>query len=130
MFALRQLRSIGRNQQRQMRELRRLGTRRLKDQNVLERIRQVVLSANNMADIQVDIVGAGSHMIGRHPAASQQREILDIGRSFRLRSIHRVVENNFRASLPRHPESQHKRLARRRPPIAFLLRHLSHPGVK
>src|SRR3984957_4199838 len=58
-LALGQLRTIRRNQQRQMRELRRLRAQGFKNQYVLEGIGQMILAANNVADPQVDIVGAG-----------------------------------------------------------------------
>ncbi len=51
MLALRELRAIRRNQQRQMSEPRNGRARRLKDQNVLERIRKMILAANDMRDL-------------------------------------------------------------------------------
>ena len=59
--------------------MRRLDAQRLEDQDVLEGVRQVVLAADDVADAQIGVVGAGGQVIGGHAVAAQQREILDIG---------------------------------------------------
>src|SRR6478672_9088075 len=58
MFALRKLRSIGRDQQRKMGEARSKVTDGLKDEQMFKGIRQVILAANDVADFQIDVVGA------------------------------------------------------------------------
>ena len=55
-----------------------------KDQHVLEGVGQMILPADDVADAQIGIVGAGGQMIGRHAVAAQQREILDVGRRFSI----------------------------------------------
>ena len=38
----------------------------------------MVLSANDVADLEVDVIGTRSQVVGRHPIAAQEREVLDI----------------------------------------------------
>ena len=82
----------GRDQQRQMRELRRLRPDRFKNQDVLERVGEMILAANDVADAQIGIVGAGGQMIRRRAVAAQQREVLDVGRGLGLLAINAVVK--------------------------------------
>ena len=53
----------------------------------------MVLPADDVADAEVDVVGAGSKMIGGSAIASEQREILDIFRQLRLLAIDQVVKS-------------------------------------
>ena len=73
---LRQFRTVRRDQKREMRKSGWLCTKSFKDEQVLERIRQVILPADYVADLQIGIVYARRQMIGRHPVRAQQRKIL------------------------------------------------------
>src|SRR5689334_8913304 len=92
MAPLRELGSVWRNKQRQMRKSWRINTQRLKDENMLECIGQVVLAANNVTDLEVGIVGAGCQVIRWRAVAAQQGEVLNIRGGFRLLAINAVGE--------------------------------------
>ncbi len=130
MLALRKLRAIGRDQQRQVRKLRRLGAESLEDQNMLERIRQVILAAHDVADAQVGVIGTGGQVIGRRAVAAQKGEVLDVGGLLGLVSVDAVVKANVASGFARNSEAPHERLAGSRAPIAFLTRQFTHAGVK
>ena len=94
MLALGKLRPIGRNQQRQVRKLRYRGPQRLKNQNMLERVRQMVLAADDMADAQIGVIGARCQMIRWHPVRTQQREVLNVVAGFRLIPVNAVLKRD------------------------------------
>ena len=72
----------------------------------------MILAANDVADVQIRIVGAGSHVVRRRAVTAQQREVLDVFRGFRLRAVNQIVERHFLTRFARHLEAQHERLAR------------------
>ena len=94
MTPLRKLAAIGRDQKRKMREMGRLEAGGAKDQDVLEGVRQMVLPANDVADAEIDIVGAGSEMVRRRAAASEKGEVFDIVRHLRLLAVDEVVKGD------------------------------------
>jgi hypothetical protein len=59
-------------------------------------------------------------VIRRHPVASKQREILDIGSHLRLRAEHFVLERDRPFAIARHTESQDERFPCGCPAIALL----------
>ena len=79
----------------------------------------MILAANNVADAQVHVVGAGRHVIGRNAVAAQQREIFDVGRQLGLLAIHGVVKLHGVRTFARHAKPQHKWLARIGAALAF-----------
>ena len=105
MAALRELRSIGRDQQRQVRELWRGHAKTLENEHVLEGIGEVILSADDVADAQIRIVGAGRHVIRRQAIAAEQREILDIVGGLGLCAIDGVVELDYAIRSSRHSKT-------------------------
>ena len=52
----------------------------------------MILAANDMADLEIDVVGARGQMIGRHAVAAQEREVFDVVGRFDLLAINGVVE--------------------------------------
>ncbi len=88
--ALGELGAIGRDQQGKMRELRRLDTQALEDQQVLERVGEVILAADDVADAQIGIVDARGEVIRRHPIRAKQGEVFNLVGELGLRSIHAV----------------------------------------
>ena len=113
-----------------MRKLRRLGAQSLENQHVLEGVGEMILAANNVADAQVHIVGAGRHVVHRHAVAAQQREIFDIGREFGLLAINGVLKLHGVRAIAGHAKSQNKRLAGIGATLAFFRRKLAHPGIE
>ena len=57
---------------------------RFEDQHVLERVRQMILTANDVADAQIHVIGAGRHVIRRHAVAAKKSEVFDIRRHLGL----------------------------------------------
>ena len=82
---------------------------------MLERIREVILSADDMADPQVGIICARCHVIGRHAAAAQKSEILNVGGRFRLRAVDQIAKSDLRADLARYAKTEHERFTGFRP---------------
>ena len=113
-----------------MRELRQRETQRLKNQNVLEGVGQVLLAAQDVGDLQIGIVGAGRHVIRRNAAGAQQREVFDIGGGFGDAFRRPDRRRRRRGRVARDAVPQNKRLARRGAAVAFLRRKLAHPGVE
>ena len=99
MTAFRELGPIGRDQQRQMRELRWSIAGGFEDQNVLEGVRQMILAADDVADPQVGVVGARCQMIGRHAVGAQEREVFDVGARLHLFAIDGIGEADDLARL-------------------------------
>ena len=128
--ALGKLGAIGGHQQRQVRECRRRDARGFEDQHVLEGVGQVILAADDVADAQVHVVGAGGQVVSGHAVAAQQREVLDIGGGFGLLAVDGIVETDMAQGVARHAEAQRERLARGGAAVAFLARKLAHPGVE
>ena len=87
MLALGKLAPSGATSKRKMREMRRLDAGRVENQNVLERVGEMILPADNVADAEIGVIGAGGQMIRRRAVAAQKREVLDIGGGFRLLAV-------------------------------------------
>ncbi len=120
MAALGELGSVGRNQQRQMRELRRRVAGGFENQHVLVGVRKMILAANDVADAQVGIVGAGGQVIGRHPIGAQQGEVFNVGACFDLLAVNGIGEANHVAGIARHAKTESERFSGSGPAIAFL----------
>ena len=76
----------------QVREGGRLGSGGVEDQDVFEGVGEVVLAADDVADAEVGIVGAGGEVIGGHAVAAEEGEVLDVGVGFGLLAVDGVVE--------------------------------------
>ncbi len=114
-----------------MRELRRPGAgQRLENQHMFEGVGEVILAADDVADAQVGVVGAGGHVIGGQAIAAQQREVLDIVRGLGLLAVDAVAELNQAAVASRHAKAQHERFSGRGAPVALCRAELAHPGVE
>ena len=94
MDAFGELRSVGRDQQGEMRELRWLDTCCLKNQDVLERVGEVILAAHYVADAEINVIGAGGEVIGRGAVAAEEREIFDISGWSGLLTVDCVTERD------------------------------------
>ncbi len=76
------------------------------DQRVLEGVGEVVLAANDVADAQVGVIGAGGHVVSRHGVGAEQGEVLDIGGGLGLWAVDGVVEADDSFRLARHAKAQ------------------------
>ena len=75
-----------------MSESRRDGAGGFEDQLVLEGVREMLLSADDVRDAQVGIVGAVRQVIGGHAVTAQKCEIFDIGIGLGLFAVDGVLE--------------------------------------
>ncbi len=78
---------------------------------------------------QVGVVGAGSQMVGRHPVAAQQGEILDVVGGLGLLAVDEVVERDRASGAARHAEAKHEGLACRGAAVAFSRGISRMPGL-
>src|ERR1035438_8848743 len=130
MTAFGKLGSVGSDQQRQVRERRRSSTRGLKDQNVFECVRKMILAADNVADLKIGIVGAGSQMVGWHPVATQQREVFDIGSRLGLVAIDGVGEVDSLSILARNAKTNDVLFAGSSAAVTLFRAQFAHSGVE
>ncbi len=75
-----------------MRELGRVASERLEDQQVLEGVGQVILAADDVADAQIGVVDARGEVIGGHAVTAQQGEVFDLVGEFGLLAVDAIVE--------------------------------------
>ena len=113
-----------------MRKLRSLPSGSLKDQDVLERVGEMILPANDVRDPQINVIRAGGQVIGRHPVGTEQCEVFDILGKFALLAVDRIAEAHFLARTTRDPKTQREGLTRVGAPIALVPRKLTDPGVE
>ena len=78
--------------ERHVREARRRLAECLVEQNLLGRIRDVVVATDNIRDGHVDVVCDNREVVGRVPIGAQHDEVFDVGVVERDRSAHAVVE--------------------------------------
>jgi hypothetical protein len=113
-----------------MGELRRASTGGFEDQDMLKGVGEVVLAADDVADANVDVVGAGGEMVGGHAIAAEEGEIFDVGGGFGLRAVDSVGEMNLVAGFARHTEAEGKRIASGGATIAFGAGKIGHAGIE
>src|SRR4029077_583321 len=113
-----------------MRELRSLPSGSLKDQDMLERVGEMILPANHVGDPQINVIRARGQVIGRHPVGTEQREVFDILGKLALLAVDRIAEAHFLARTTRDPKTQREGLTRGSAPIALVPRKLTDPGVE
>ncbi len=128
--ALGEFGAIGRDEQREVREGGRLATGRFEDEHVLESVGEMVLPADDVADAQVGVVGAGSQVIRRHAVGAEQREILDIGGGLGLLAVDAIGEAHGAFGVARDAVAQGEGLARGGTAVALGGRQLAHVGVE
>src|SRR5262250_3474368 len=90
----------------------------------------MVLAADDVADLEVDVIRAGSEMVGGHAVAAQQSEVFNVVGGLDLVSIDGVAEPDALTRSARHAEAQRERLSGGSTAVAFLARKLAHAGVE
>ncbi len=128
--ALGKLHPVGRHEQRQVGEGRRLGAGSLEDQFVFERIGKVLLAADDVGDAEVGIVGAVGEVIGGHAVAAQQGEIFDVGVSFGLFAVDGVVELDVAFAVVGHAEAEGEGLSGGGAAVALFAGEFAHSGIE
>ena len=71
----------------------------------------MILPANDVADAQVGVIGAGGQMIGRHAVAAQQGKVFDLIGQLGLLAIDGIGKAQHAVMAARHAEAQGERLA-------------------
>src|SRR5260370_21503429 len=94
-----------------MRELRRLGASAFENERMFVGVRKMVLAANDVANTEVDVVGAGREVVGGHPVGTQKREVFDIVSRLDLLAVDRVSEADLFACAPGNAEAEREGLS-------------------
>src|ERR1700686_385254 len=113
-----------------MRELRRFGASAFENEHVLVSVREMVLSADDVADTEVDVVGTGGEVVGGHAVRTEEREVFDVAGGFDLLAIDRVSEADLFACPSGNAEAEGEGLSRRGSAIAFGAGKFAHAGVE
>ncbi len=129
-LALGELAAIGRDEQREMRELRGCVAGGFEDQEVLEGVGEVLLTAHDVADAEVDVVGAGGEMVGGHAVAAEEREVFDVGGRFGLLAVDEVFDGDAVAGVARDAETDYEVFARGGAAVAFVAGNFALAGVE
>ena len=75
-----------------MRELGERAAQSLKQQNVLERVGQVVLPTNHVTDLQLDIIDGRGQVVGGGTIAPEQGEVFNVADLAGLPTVNQVIE--------------------------------------
>src|SRR6202158_3998640 len=113
-----------------MRELRRIGASAFENQHVLVSVREMVLAADDVADTELDVVGAGGDVVGGHAVGTEKREVFDVVGGFDLLAVDRVIETDLFASPPRNTEAEGKGLSGGGSAVALRAGKFAHAGVE
>ena len=123
-------RSIGSDEERKMGELGRVGSGALENKNVFVGVGEVVLAADDVADAEVDIVGAGSEVVGGHAVGAEEGEVFDVGGRFELVAIDGVVEAHCFGGVPGDAEAEGESFSGGGAAVALGAGELAHAGIE
>src|SRR5689334_18947660 len=90
----------------------------------------MVLSADDVADLEVGVVGARRQVIGRHAVRAEKREVFDVVGGLRRLAINGVFESNCALRVARNFEAQRERLTGIGAAITLFARQVAHVGVE
>ena len=125
-----ELRSVGRDKQRKMRELRRRGARAFENEHVLVGVREMILAADDVADTEIDVVRTRGEVVGGHAVGAEQRKVFDIVSGLDLLAVDRVREADLLAVAARNTEAKGEGLSGRGSAVAFGAGKFAHAGVE
>src|SRR5207248_6578228 len=92
-LALRELRFVGREYERQVREGRHRSAERLVDENLLVRVREVILTAYDVRDAHLYVVNDDREVVERREVAgAKEHEVFDLRVRARLLAVDGVRE--------------------------------------
>src|SRR5271166_3445753 len=91
----------------------------LEDEYVLVCIGKMVLTADDVTDLQIDVVGTRRQVVGGHAVAAEQGEVFDVVGGFGLMTVDGVGKADVFAGTARDSEAQCKSLAGGGTAIAF-----------
>src|ERR1700682_2420942 len=87
-------------------ELRWRSASAFENEHVLVSVREMVLSADDVADTEVDVVGTGGEVVGWHAVRTEEREVFDVVGGLNLFAVHRIREPHLFACPPRNTEAE------------------------
>src|SRR4051794_39745270 len=90
----------------------------------------MVLAANDVGDLQVDVVRTGSHVVSRYSVAAKQGEIFYVSRLLGLGAEDMVLKRYRGILSARHAEPQHERLPGRGAAVTLFGGQLTHSGIE
>src|ERR1700678_1598991 len=90
----------------------------------------MVLPANNVADAQIDVVGARSEVVGGHAIGTEQRKILNVVGGFELFAVDGVMKANWLTATPRNPEAEREGFSGRGATVALGASEFAHPRIQ
>ena len=91
---------VGAENQRHVRELRQRRVQRAIQQDLLRRVRDVIVAAHHMRDPHLHIVGHDREVIGRQAVGADDDEVLDDGAVEFDRAVDEIVEARRRRQAP------------------------------
>ena len=100
MLALGKLGFVRRENQRQVRKLRHILTESLVKQNLFMRVRQMVLTANDVRDAHFDVVEDDRKIVERVAVRTQQHQIFNLSKRALLLAINNIRKS--RRAFARH----------------------------
>src|SRR5260370_15123546 len=113
-----------------MRELRRLGASAFENERVFVGVRKMVLAANDVANTEVDGVGAGREVVGGHPVGTQKREVFDIVSRLDLLAVDRVSEADWFACATVNAEAEREGLSSSGSAVALGAGKVAHARIE
>nr|WP_263975361.1 hypothetical protein [Leptolyngbya sp. 7M] len=122
-FAFRQLALVRRHYERQMRECRRRDAERFVNEDLFVRVRQMVLAANDVRDLHLDVVADDREVIERMSVRTQQNEVLDLGIITLLQSVNLILKRRLAGFGDFQPYRE--RLARGGSCVGFVTRQIA-----
>ena len=90
----------------------------------------MILAANDVADAQVGVIGAGGQMIGRHAVAAQQGEVFDLIGQLGLLAIDGIDKAQDAVVAAGHAEAQRKGFPGGGAAVALGAREIAHAGIE
>src|SRR5271166_1270985 len=90
----------------------------------------MVLTADDVANAEVDVIRTGGEVVGGHAVGTEKREVFDVVRRFHLLAVHCVIEADWLAGAARNTEAQGEGLSGLRSAVALLAGKLAHAGIE
>src|SRR5271170_6586016 len=113
-----------------MSKLRRPGASAFENEDVLIGVREMVLSADDMTDAEVDVVGTGGEVVGGHAVGTKEREVFDVVGGFDLFAIYRIIEANLLACSTWNTKAKRKGFTGRCAAVAFGAGKFAHARIE
>ncbi len=90
----------------------------------------MLLTAHDVADAEIDVVGAGGEVVGGDAVASEEREVFDVGGRFGLLAEDEVFDGDAVAGVARDAETDYEGFAGGGAAVAFVAGDFALAGVE